>query len=59
MEFLSLLLNANKDIKGIRIADVINKLSQFADDATLLLDGSEKSFSGTLKTYIRMPQCQY
>ena len=49
-EILSLLIKANKDIKGIKIADITYKLWQFADDTTLLLDGSEKSLNETLKT---------
>ena len=47
-EILSLLIKANKDIKGIKIANITYKLSQFADDTTLLLDGSEKSLNETL-----------
>ena len=47
---MSLLIKANKDIQGIKIADITYKLSQFADDTTLLLDGSEKSLNETLKT---------
>ena len=44
-EILSLFLKQNKDIKGIKIRDKETLLSQFADDTTLYLDGSEKSFN--------------
>ena len=40
---------ANKDIKGIEIAGTEYLLSQFADDTTILLDGSEKSLNEALK----------
>ena len=49
-EILSRLFKSNKDIKGIRIADTVYTLSQFADDTTVLLDGSEKSLNETLNT---------
>ena len=41
-EILNRLFKANKDIKGIKIADEEYTLSQYADDTTVLLDGSEK-----------------
>ena len=44
-EILSLLIRNNKDIKGIKMSDDIETLlSQFADDTTLFLDGTKKSF---------------
>ena len=43
-EILSLMIRNNSDIKGISINNEENLLSQFADDTTLFLDGSEKSF---------------
>lgn len=46
-EILALMLKENKDIKGITIGDTEYKLSQFADDTTMLLDGSEKSLHET------------
>ena len=49
-EILSRLFKSNKDIKRIRIADTVYTLSQFADDTTVLLDGSEKSLNETLNT---------
>ena len=48
-EILTLLLKANKDIKGLSIKDVQYLITQFADDTSLLLDGSEKSLSETMK----------
>ena len=38
-----------KDIKGIKIADTEYTMSQFADDTTVMLDGSEKSLNESLK----------
>ena len=44
-EILSLLIKKNKDIKGIKLADDVEALlSQFADDTSLFLDGTEKCF---------------
>ena len=48
-EILSSQFKANKDIKGIEIAGSEYLLSQFADDTTILLDGSEKSLNEALK----------
>ena len=42
-QILTLLLKNNKDIKGIFIDNVEMKISQFADDTTLILDGTVKS----------------
>ena len=49
-EILSLMLKENKDIKGIKIGNIEYKLSQFADDTSLFLDGSEKSLNESIKT---------
>ena len=43
------MFKANKDIKGIKIADTEYTLSQFADDTTVLLDGSQKSLDEALR----------
>ena len=47
-EILSRLFKSNRDIKGIKIADTEYVLSQFADDTTVILAGSEKSLNETL-----------
>lgn len=49
-EILTRLFKSNKDIKGIKIEDTEYTLSQFADDTTVLLDGSENSLDETLIT---------
>ena len=47
-EVLSLKIKNNQNISGIKVNQNEIKLSQFADDTTLLLDGSEKSLSAAL-----------
>ena len=47
-EILSRLFKANKDIKGIKIEGTEYLLSQFADDTTVLLDGTENSLNEAL-----------
>ena len=44
------MLKQNKDIKGVKIGDVEHILSQFADDTTIILDGSEQSLAAAIKT---------
>ena len=43
-EILSLMIRSNKNIKGLTLKEKDILLSLFADDTTLFLDGSEKSF---------------
>ena len=47
------MFKANKDIKGIKIADTEYTLSQFVDDTTVLLDGSQKSLDEALRVLNR------
>ena len=47
------MFKANKDIKGIKIADTEYTLSQFADDTTVLLDGSQKILDEALRVLNR------
>ena len=49
-EILSLLIKQNDYIKGIKIGELELKLSQYADDTTILLDGSEQSLEAALQT---------
>ena len=50
-EILSQLIRTNKKIKGIQMnKDLTILLSQFADDTSLYLDGSELSFNESIKT---------
>ena len=48
-EILAILIRKNKDIKGICLNGKENKMSLFADDMSLTLDGSEKSVKTTFK----------
>ena len=47
-EILALLIRSNKNIKGIFINNKEYKLSQYADDTSVILDGSENSLRETL-----------
>ena len=49
-QILFLMIDNNKDIKGITVQDHSFKISQFADDTTLVLDGSKKSLLANLNT---------
>ena len=49
-EILSLLIKHNKDIKGLKLGNLEIKITQFADDTTLILDGSLKSLQAALNT---------
>lgn len=49
-EVLSLMIKSNKDIKGININGLDYNLTQFADDTTIFLDGTEKSLQATIDT---------
>ena len=48
MEVLANAVRKDENIRGINIANVECKLSQYADDTTMILDGSELSLSRTL-----------
>ena len=49
-EVLGHMLRKNKSIKGIVIKGTENKISQYADDTQIFLDGSEKSLKCALNT---------
>ena len=48
-KFLAILLRKNQNIKGIKIGNLEFLLTQYADDTTVMLDGSESSLNDTLK----------
>ena len=50
MEVLAEAVRKNNEIKGITVNGREIKISQYADDTTLILDGSQKSFTTSLKT---------
>ena len=54
-EILNIKLKNNKNIKGIHINNKEYIISQFADNTTLFLDGSDKSLSNTLKLLEEFP----
>ena len=47
-EVLGNAIRRDEEIRGIKISGTECKLSQYADDTTMILDGSELSFSRTL-----------
>ena len=47
-EVLSIMLKQTKEIKGIYVKEKEYKLTQFADDTTLFLDGTKKSLQSSL-----------
>ena len=49
-EILSILIKNNEGINGIVVNDKKHVISQFADDTTLVLDGSQKSLISALET---------
>jgi hypothetical protein len=50
-EILGIAIRNNKGIKGIKIWNTVFKVSQYADDTSLLLDGSEQSLKESLNTF--------
>ena len=48
-EILAKAIRKKAHIKGLLVKDTENKLSQYADDTTLILDGSAKSLSEALR----------
>ena len=48
-EFLSTLIRNNKRIKGLFVNETELKISQFADDTSIFLDGSHQSLNKTLE----------
>lgn len=48
-EILAVLIRNEKNITGIKIGDTELRISQYADDTSVLLDGSEKSLKTCLK----------
>ena len=49
-QILYLMITFNKNIKGITIDGIEYKLSQFADDTTTILDGTQASLQAALNT---------
>jgi hypothetical protein len=49
-EILSSMIRQNRDINEISIQDIHFKITQYADDTTLILDGSERSLENAFKT---------
>ena len=47
-EILANAVRKDTEIHGIKLGDFECRLSQYADDTTMVLDGSERSFSRTL-----------
>ena len=52
-EFLATKIRKNKTIKGININNIEFKISQYADDTSAMLDGTERSLNQTLEELSR------
>lgn len=48
-EILSIKIKNNEDITGIKINNTQYLISQYADDTSIILDGTEKSLRATMK----------
>ena len=51
-EILAIKIRSNIDISGINVGHNEIRLSQFADDTTLISDGTEKSLSSAMKDIV-------
>ena len=49
VEILAIMIREDKEIKGIHIADVEHKISQFADDTQLINNGDKKCFEKSIE----------
>jgi hypothetical protein len=60
-EILAIKIQGNKNIGGINVTRIEHKLSQFADDTSLNLDGSEKSTSKLIPNSLKdvLPQDKF
>ncbi|GFR65665.1 reverse transcriptase-like protein [Elysia marginata] len=52
-EILAHIIREDKDIKGYPIGEMQVKISQFADDTSLFLDGSEKAFEKCISVLLK------
>ncbi|WP_419609554.1 reverse transcriptase family protein [Thiolapillus sp.] len=50
VEILANMIRQNENIKGIVIGETEHKISQYADDTEIMLEGDEKSFQETINT---------
>ena len=57
VECLSAAMKINPDIKGIKIDQTEYLMNQYADDTTIILDGSVSSLEGTLNTLKKFENC--
>lgn len=48
-EILGILIRNEKDIKGINIDGEEYKISQYADDTSIIMDGTPQSYDGILR----------
>ena len=50
VEILAIMIRQDNEIKGVVIGNTENKISQYADDTELTLEGDEKSFTKAIDT---------
>ena len=48
VEFLAVKIRNNKNIKGIKVNNIEFRISHYADDTSIILDGSESSLNQTI-----------
>jgi len=57
VEIMAVMIRENKQIKGITIYDTEHKISQYADDTEIMLDGDRNSFEVTMHTVDVFSKC--
>lgn len=55
-EILAIQIRKNEKIKGITVGNIEKKISQLADDTSIILDGSEESLLETISTLHRFSE---
>lgn len=55
-EILAIQIRKNEKIKGIAVGNIEKKISQLADDTSIILDGSEESLLETISTLHRFSE---
>ena len=57
IEPLSMEIKGNKNVKGIKLGNVILKIGQYADDTFVILGGSESSLQSCIDIFDSFKRC--